>query len=245
MRDDDPWNLVLYNDSEDGPSVTQFADNPGQGGAGFPSPPANSGSVPDLSSLLQTGLGSGVIAGLMPQLQSGSATANFSPPSGSGSPINLAAWNDTGLGSGTLPILLPQRQDTSAALLSPAALSPSQPLQDPTPFELPEMTMDQVALASGMSPEQVADIGNQAKMGAVMQVGMKNFLGPVAELALPELGVPEIAAQIVGHAIDLTNHISEPSDEQYIQDAPDKAVFKYLNDSEIQSIPSNAKAWLP
>jgi hypothetical protein len=242
MRDDDPWNLVLYNDSEDGPSVTQFADNPGQGGAGFPSPPANSGSVPDLSSLLQTGLGSGVIAGLMPQLQSGSATANFSPPSGSGSPINLAAWNDTGLGSGTLPILLPQRQDTSAALLSPAALSPSQPLQDPTPFELPEMTMDQVALASGMSPEQVADIHRTAQRQAAENIVTDALVGGAVDAGLAAAGVPHLAVRLVGAGMDL--HDARDI-AQRLQDAPGQAIFKTLNDSEIQSIPSNAKAWLP
>jgi hypothetical protein len=137
MRDDDPWNLVLYNDSEVGPSVTQFANNLGQTGAGFPSPPAKSGPVPDLSSLLQAGLGSGVIAGLLPQLGG-----------------------------------------TSAASLSPAALAPSQPLQDPTPFELPEMTMDQTAMASGMSPEQVADIRNGAERQVGAQTVASDALAP-------------------------------------------------------------------
>ena len=45
--------------------------------------------------------------------------------------------------------------------------------------------------------------------------------------------------------IDIANHISEPSDEQYIEAAPDKALFKYLNDTEFQTIPSAAKAWIP
>jgi hypothetical protein len=54
-------------------------------------------------------------------------------------------------------------------------------LYDPTPFAPPELTMDQLAMMYGMTPDQVAAIGNQAKVQAVMQIGAKDLLGPVAE----------------------------------------------------------------
>ena len=166
-----------------------------------------------------------------------------SPLSDATSSVNLTPWNPGGFGS-IAPLPLPQLPDTSAALLPSSAFAPSQPLYDPTPFAPPDLTMDQLAMMYGMSPDQVAAIGNQAKIQAGIQVGSKYLLAPAAEFALPELGASRIAAQTIGKAIDI-NDVSEPSDEQYIEDAPDAALFKILNDAEFQSIPSAAKRWIP
>ena len=160
------------------------------------------------------------------------------------SSVNLTPWNPAGFGS-IAPLPLPQLPDTSAALLPSSAFAPSQPLYDPTPFAPPDLTMDQLAMMYGMSPDQVAAIGNQAKIQAGIQVGSKYLLAPAAEFALPELGASRIAAQTIGKAIDIANDVSEPSDEQYIEDAPDAALFKILNDAEFQSIPSAARTWIP
>ncbi len=184
MTDDDLWNLILGNNAN-GPSVTPFANNLGQEGAGVGSPPSNGGSI-------------------------------------------LDKWKSTGLGGDTLAMLLPQRDDTSAASLSPSALQLSVPLQSPNP---PPISVEQLAMMYGMSPQQIAAIGTQAKIDAWALVGLKNLLGPVAEALFPE---PSVASYIATRVIDTSNHISEPSDEQYIQDAPDKAVYQHLNDSLAQ-----------
>lgn len=146
-----------------------------------------------------------------------------SPPDAASS-VNLTPWNPAGFDS-IAPLPLPQLPDSSAALLPSSAFAPSQPLYDPTPFAPPDLTMDQLATMYGMSPDQVAAIGNQAKLQAVTQVGSKYLVGPAAEFILPELGVPRYAARMVALAADTANRVSEPSDEQFIRDAPNRALF--------------------
>lgn len=215
MNDDDLWNIVLGNDGS-GPLPAPFA-----GGVG--SPPPNLGTWDD------TGLPVHIIATLPPARQD---TA----------PVSLSALLESGIPASVIATLLPQRDDTSAATLPPSALEPPGALYDPNP---PTPTMAQLALTYGLSPQQVATIQNQAITQAGIQVGSKYLLGLAADLALPELGVPKYIAKLPGLAIDITNHISEPSDEQYIEDAPDQALFKQLNDSEFQAIPPARRSWIP
>jgi hypothetical protein len=246
--------LILGNDSN-GPSITPFANNLGQGGASTGSPPSNSGSL--LDSWNATGLGGDTLAMLLPQLDDASTTplpagavyfgqsALQSPPSLASTPAAkapLSSLFETGLGGDVIASMLPQRQDSSAALLSPSALAPSQPLQDPTPFELPEMTMDQAALAYGMSPEQVAEIHQSVQRQAAANIVTDTLVGAAAGAGLEAVGVPALAVNLahVGMGIHDALDIA-----QQLRDAPDQAIFKRLNDSEIQSIPSTGKAWLP
>lgn len=234
--DDDFLNLVLTNNGN-GPSATQFANGLGQGGAGAGSPP--------LSSLFETGLGGDVIASMLPQLgDTGAPSASLSPSLASAPTGNapLSSLFSIGLGGGVIASMLPQRQDTSAALLSRSALQSPSALYDPNP---PAPTMDQMAVMLGVPPEAVAAIGDQATRQAMFDVGSKAVLGPATEMILPEIGVPEEVARTAATIMDIANHISEPSDEQYIQNAPDKAVFNYLSGTEFQIIPSAAKAWIP
>jgi len=175
---------------------------------------------------------------------------NLGQGTGAGSPP-LSSLFSTGLGGDVIASMLPQRDnanaalppaDTSAAFLSPSSLRPPSALYDPNP---PAPSMGQLALMLGVPPEVVAAIGDQAKRQAVFDVGSKAVLGPATEAILPEIGVPTEIARAAATTIDIANHISEPSDEQYIQDAPDKAVFNYLNDTKFQTILSAAKAWIP
>jgi hypothetical protein len=126
MNDDDLWNLILGNDSN-GPSITPFANNLGQGGAGPGSPPPNSGSI--LDSWKSTGLGGDTLAMLLPQLDDASTTPlpagpvyfGQSPPSLASTPTGnapLSSLFSTGLGGDVIASMLPQRQDTGAALPS-------------------------------------------------------------------------------------------------------------------------------
>jgi GH24 family phage-related lysozyme (muramidase) len=119
MNDDDLWNLILGNDSN-GPSMTPFANNLGQGGASTGSPP--------LSSLFSTGLGGDVIASMLPQLGDTSAAplpagavyfGQSPPPSLASTPTGnapLSSLFSTGLGGDVIASMLPQLGDTSAAL---------------------------------------------------------------------------------------------------------------------------------
>jgi len=154
--------------------------------------------------------------------------------------VNLAQWKSGGPGGDIFAPTAPQ--DTSAALLSQSALAPSSPFYDPNP---PVLSLGQLAIMYGMTPQQVAAIQGQATRQAIIQVGSRDLIGPATDLALPELGVSRIAAQTITKAIDTANHISEPFDKQYIEGAPDRALFKRLNDSQIQSLPSAARRWLP
>jgi hypothetical protein len=142
----------------------------------------------------------------------------------------LSSPDETGLPPSVIATLPPQRDDTSAAFLSPSSLASPPPLFDPDP----ELTVDQIAMMYGMTPEQIATIRGQAGTQAGVQIGAKTLLAPAAEYALPELGVPVWIARLAGLAIDTNNRLTEPSDEQYIQDAQDRAVFRHLNDSLAQ-----------
>jgi GH24 family phage-related lysozyme (muramidase) len=127
MNDDDLWNLILGNNSN-GPSMTPFANNLGQGGAGAGSPP-NSGSI--LDSWKATGLGGDTLAMLLPQLDDTSAAplpagavyfgqpALQPPPSPASAPAGnapLSSLFETGLGGDVIASMLPQLGDTNAAL---------------------------------------------------------------------------------------------------------------------------------
>lgn len=145
------------------------------------------------------------------QIANGGASGG-APPANSGdnnSPDMISSLLDCGVSPSVIASMMPQLQGTDAASPSPSAPAP---------------TMDQIAMMYGMNPQQIADIGNQAKIDAMAQVGLKNLAGPAVESVFPE----------VGGVIDIMNHISEPFDEQYIQDAPDKAVYQHLNDSLAQ-----------
>jgi GH24 family phage-related lysozyme (muramidase) len=134
MNDDD-----LGNDSN-GPSITPFANNLGQGGAGPGSPPPNSGSI--LDSWKSTGLGGDTLAMLLPQLDDASTTPlpagpvyfGQSPPSLASTPTGnapLSSLFSTGLGGDVIASMLPQRQDTGAAL--PSADASAAFLSSPVP----------------------------------------------------------------------------------------------------------------
>jgi hypothetical protein len=49
----------------------------------------------------------------------------------------------------------------------------------------------------------------------------------------------------VSLGIDALNNVAAIQGPQRMPNAGDQAIFKRLNDSEIQSIPSTAKVWLP
>lgn len=225
-------------------------------------PPMTSNSGGPISSLLATGLGASVIADMLPQLDTGLpsraqsvAYINHAPlpwldalsndPSLSSSASLLGNGANGGAprtqnapGVHQVPVTgqIQNPDAPSATFLSPSSLQPLMPLQEPNS---PPPTVDQLAMMYGISPEQVATISNRAKIAAVARVGLKDLLGPAVEYLFPEENIAQsIARPSAALAIDTANQISEPSDEQYIQDAPDRAVYQYLNDTLAQPLAS-------
>jgi hypothetical protein len=269
VNDDDLWNSILGNDSS-GLSVTQFANNLGQGGAGTGSPPPNSGSI--LDSWKATGLGGDTLAMLLPQLDDASAAPlpagavyfGQSPPSLASTPTGnapLSSLFSTGLGGDVIASVLPQRQDTSAALppadtsaafLSPSSLQPPSALYDPNP---PAPTVDQLAQMLGMSPQDVAAIREQAKDQFRVQEAIGNGAVALTDTVVPEWGVlaSGVAAgkkilsgrDLVTGAMDILNNQAGLTVPQREVAAGDQAIFQHLNDSLAQpySSPNMPPAW--
>lgn len=175
----------------------------------------------------------------------GSPGSGSQPPDSTSS-INLTPWNPAGIGGDSItPLLLPQLQDTSAALLPSSAFAPSQPLYDPTPFAPPQLTMDQLAMMYGMSPDQVA----ATREGAEQQVEAQHIAGdalvPAIEWAVPEFGAFMVGKKLLTGGLDVLNSLSAAQEPQEAANAGDQAIFKQLNDAEFRSIPSAARVWLP
>lgn len=259
MADDDIWNLLLTNDlgrlppnelvyrpgpSANGPTPIPFANSLGQGmGTGSQRPYNQPPAAPwaginfdaaTLSSLMDSGVGASVIADMLPQLDTGL-------PSRAESLAYVTTAPLPGLELPSTNVPLPP-SDTSAAMLPPSALAPARPLQDPSPFTLPDLTMDQAAMMYGMSPEEVAQIHQSTLKQAAADIATDAVVGASIGTGLEAAAVPALAIHLVDAGMDIHDALNIA---QQLRDAPDQAIFKRLNDSEIQSIPSTAKAWLP
>ena len=167
-----------------------------------------------------------------------------SPLPDGASSVNLTPWNPGGFGS-IAPLPLPQLQDTSAALLPSSAFAPSQPLYDPTPFAPPDLTMDQLAMMYGMSPDQVAATREGAEQEVEAQHLAGDALVPAIEWAVPEFGAFMVGKKLVTGGLDVLNSLGAAQEPQEAANAGDQAIFKSLNDAEFQSIPSAARTWIP
>lgn len=94
----------------------------------------------------------------------------------------------------------------------------------------------------GMSPEEVAQIHQSTLKQAAADIATDAVVGASIGTGLEAAAVPALAIHLVDAGMDIHDALNIA---QQLRDAPDQAIFKRLNDSEIQSIPSTAKAWLP
>jgi len=250
-----PMNLTLGNDSN-GPSATQLGGVLGQG-AGNAYSPGNLtlGNDPRGSSATQVpgilGWDVGGAGGGLPPMNP--YLANGGPPAmqfggilggaGSGLPpldpspyVNLAPWKSGGLGGDIFAATAPL-QDTSAARLSPSALAPSAPFYDPNP---PALTIDQIAMMYGMTPQDILATRDQAKDQFQMQEVAGDGATALADWLVPEYGVLStgVAAgkrilsgkKLVTGTIDVLNNQAALTQSQREETAADWAVFRRLND---------------
>jgi hypothetical protein len=164
-----------------------------------------------------------------------------SPLPDGASSVNLTPWSPGGFGS-IAPLPLPQLQDTSAAFLTPPDLAPPTPLYDPDP---PQLTMDQLAMMYGMSPDQVAATREGAEQEVEAQHLTGEVLVPAIEWTVPEFGAFMVGKKLVTGGLDVLNSLGAAQEPQEAANAGDQAIFKSLNDAEFQSIPSAARTWIP
>jgi len=148
----------------------------------------------------------------------------------------------------------PQMRAAMPGAVGPVLLNASNPVGSGSNIATAPSLDDAARSAPfNMRDGDLAAIRNRSDIQQGIQLGASILAGPVVERLLPELGVADAAAHMVGKAIDAYQGVQEltgPSEKEKFEQAYQQALFNQLNGMTTQrslsaSTPPAARGFLP